>query len=110
MDCTTASSEGTSGRGSSCGFGGLAHQEGELPMNGVNRLKFAQGLLVCGAALAVPVLTNGCSAASSIQNTLCCKEYQAGTDMSNVNFGVKADVAGQFYAFAQASGDLTVVA
>jgi hypothetical protein len=72
-------------------------------------LKFVPGLFVAGA-LGVVALTNGCSAASSLQNAVCCKEYAAGTDMSKVDFGVDASISGQFYAFAQATGDMSVVA
>src|SRR5438105_4406213 len=75
-----------------------------------NRLKFVKGLFVCGVAATVPVLTNGCSSASSIQQTLCCTEYKAGTDMAQVDFKVDASINGEFHAFAQAAGDITVVA
>lgn len=56
--------------------------------------------------LGIAAISNGCAAA----NALCCKEYNPGTDMAKVDFGVKADIKGQFTAFAQASGDLAAVA
>jgi hypothetical protein len=73
-----------------------------------NRL-IVRGLVVGALALGGAALSNGCSAASAIQNA-CCTEYQPGTDMSTVDFHVDANLQGQFRAFAQASGDMSVVA
>jgi len=58
------------------------------------------------AGFGIAAISNGCSAA----NALCCKEYNPGTDMAKVDFGVKAEIKGQFTAFAQAAGDLASVA
>ena len=68
------------------------------------------------AGVAIPVLTNGCSAVTNAQNSLCCKGFEPGADMStplngNPRFGtLDVSVSGQFVAFAQASGDLNNVA
>jgi hypothetical protein len=58
------------------------------------------------AGLGIAAISNGCAAA----NALCCKEYQPGVDMAKVDFGVKAEIKGQFTAFAQAAGDLAAIA
>ena len=72
---------------------------------------FRYGFLLA-AGVAIPVLTNGCSAISDAQNGLCCKGYEPGTDMStpmpngSARFGkLDVSVSGQFVAFAQASGN-----
>lgn len=77
---------------------------------------FRYGFLLA-AGVAIPVLTNGCSAISDAQNGLCCKGYEPGTDMStpmpngSARFGkLDVSVSGQFVAFAQASGNLNAVA
>ena len=58
------------------------------------------------AGLGIAAISNGCSAA----NALCCKQYNPGTDMTNVKFTADATVNGQFVAMAQAAGDLAAVA
>ena len=65
------------------------------------------------AGVAIPVLTNGCSAVSDAQNGLCCKGFEPGMDMSTPadRFGtLDVSVQGRFLALAQASGDLSAVA
>lgn len=76
--------------------------------------------LFLAAGVAVPVLTNGCSAVNDVANAqaaLCCKGYVPGEDLSTPGsdgkprFGnLDVSVSGQFVAFAQASGDLSAVA
>jgi hypothetical protein len=72
----------------------------------VNRSAFVRGVVICGVALGGALM--GCS--SNPIPALCCTEYQPGTDMSAVDFHVDANLQGQFRAFAQASGDMSVVA
>jgi hypothetical protein len=74
-----------------------------------NVMKWVHGFAAL-SALALPPLSNGCSTASSIQNTLCCKEYQAGSDMSALAATVDVSIKGDFYAYAQAVGDMSVTA
>lgn len=69
------------------------------------------------AGVAIPVLTNGCSAVSQAQNSLCCKGFEPGADMStpmsdgSARFGtLDVSISGQFIAFAQATGDMSNVA
>ena len=67
--------------------------------------------LALAAALALPVLTNGCS--SDISNPaggLCCTDFKVGADLTGVDFGVDASIKGQFAAFAQAAADLSATA
>ncbi|AKU94342.1 keratin associated protein [Labilithrix luteola] len=67
--------------------------------------------LALAAALALPILTNGCSSDSPLsQNGLCCTDFKIGADLSGVDFGVDASIKGQFTAFAQASADLSATA
>jgi hypothetical protein len=56
--------------------------------------------------VAFPVIAAGCGA----KDALCCTDYQPGSNMLNVDFGVSADIKGQFAATAQAAGDLSVTA
>jgi hypothetical protein len=72
-----------------------------------NRLK--SGVLVA-AAITIPVLANGCSAANDLQNAACCTDFKVGADMTGVDFKVDASIKGQFTSLAQASGDLSAVA
>lgn len=63
------------------------------------------------AALALPIVTNGCS--SDVTNpggALCCTDFKVGADLTGVDFGVDASIKGQFSAFAQAAGDLSATA
>jgi hypothetical protein len=58
----------------------------------------------------VLVAVGGCSSSPpGPVNNECCTEYAPGTDMSTVDFHVGA-LQGQFRAFAQAAGDMSVVA
>lgn len=61
--------------------------------------------------LAVPALLAGCGEDPlNPAGDLCCTEFSVGADLSGVNWGVDASIAGQFSAFAQASADLSAVA
>jgi hypothetical protein len=62
-------------------------------------------IVLAVAGLGIAAISNGCSAA----NSLCCKQYNPGTDMTNVKFTADATVNGQFVAMAQAAGDLAAV-
>ncbi|HYP78625.1 MAG TPA: hypothetical protein VER12_21780 [Polyangiaceae bacterium] len=76
-------------------------------MNLKNRLKpFA---LVAFSALSVSTLIAGCSDLKEAQDAACCKEFEAGADMTNVDFGVDASIKGSFSAFASAASDLSAV-
>src|SRR5687767_6167025 len=73
-------------------------RQGELRMNKMNRFK--AGLAVA-AALALPVLTNGCSDDGS--NPLCCNEFKAGaTITADIGGSAQSQVAVQ--ALADFSG------
>lgn len=63
-------------------------------------------MVLAVAGLGIAAISNGCSAA----NALCCKQYNPGTDMTNVKFTADATVNGEFVAMAQAAGDLAAVA
>jgi hypothetical protein len=76
-------------------------------MNLKSRLKpFAA---VAFTALAVSTLVAGCSDLKEAQDAACCKEFEAGADMTNVDFGVDASIKGTFSAFASAASDLSAV-
>jgi len=73
-----------------------------------NRLKPVA--LFAFSALAVSALSAGCSAVKDAQDAACCKQFQVGQDMSNVDFGVDASIKGSFTTYAQATGDLSATA
>ncbi len=64
--------------------------------------------IVLASALTLPAFTNGCS--GNPIDAVCCTEFKPGTDMSTVDFKADAAISGEFHAFAQASGDMSVVA
>lgn len=59
------------------------------------------------AALALPLLTNGCG--DNPLDAACCTEFKVGADLSGADFGLEGEIAGKFKVFAQAAGDLAVV-
>lgn len=63
---------------------------------------------VAGALLLQSVPS--CSSEGNPLSTLCCTEFKVGADLSSVDFGLQAQVRGQFLAFAQASSDLAATA
>lgn len=65
-------------------------------------------LFALAAVAAVPVLTNGCSAAEDIAGSACCTDFKVGADLSGVDFGVDASIKGQFSVLAQAASDFGV--
>ncbi|HEY4105731.1 MAG TPA: hypothetical protein VGM44_17650 [Polyangiaceae bacterium] len=73
-----------------------------------NRLKPLTALAF--TALAVSTLGAGCSAVKDAQSAACCTEFQVGVDMTNVDFGVNANVKGEFAAFANSASDLSATA
>src|SRR6188768_2341977 len=73
-------------------------------MNLKNRLK--PFTAVAFTALTISTLVAGCS---DLKDAACCKEFEAGADMSNVDFGVDASIKGTFSAFASAASDLSAV-
>src|SRR6478752_2630671 len=76
-------------------------------MNLKNRLK--PFTAVAFSALSVSTLIAGCSDLKEAQDAACCKEFEAGADMTNVDFGVDASIKGSFSAFASAASDLSAV-
>jgi len=76
-------------------------------MNLKSRLKPVTA--VAFAALVVSTLVAGCSDLKDAQDAACCKEFEAGADMSAVDFGVDASIKGTFSAFASAASDLSAV-
>ena len=51
---------------------------------------------------AIPLFANGCGA-----DDLCCTEFSAGADLSNVDFKIDGEAGAQFKVLAQASADLS---
>src|SRR6478736_1629226 len=76
-------------------------------MNLKNRLK--PFTAVAFSALALSTVIAGCSDLKDAQDAACCKEFEAGADMTNVDFGVDASIKGTFSAFASAASDLSAV-
>src|SRR6478609_520185 len=76
-------------------------------MNLKNRLKPLTA--VAFSALVLSTLVAGCSDLKDAQDAACCKEFEAGADMTNVDFGVDASIKGSFSAFASAASDLSAV-
>jgi hypothetical protein len=69
-------------------------------MNILNRFKAP---LLLATALALPVITNGCSAVEDAQGAVCCTEFKAGASIdANIGGGAEAQVAAQ--AIADFSG------
>ena len=69
--------------------------------------------IVAATAILLPIAAQGCSAADSVAgagSSICCKQFQPGTDMLNVSFTANASLNGQFQALAQATGDMTTLA
>ena len=76
-------------------------------MNLKNRLKPFTAVAL--TALTISTLVAGCSDLKDAQDAACCKEFEAGADMSTVDFGVDASIKGSFSAFASAASDLSAV-
>jgi hypothetical protein len=77
-------------------------------MNILNRFKAP---LALAAALAMPVITNGCGVdPTNPTGDLCCTEFKVGADLSGVDFKVDADIKGQFSVLAQAGSDFSATA
>ena len=51
---------------------------------------------------AIPLFANGCGA-----DDLCCTEFSAGADLSNVDFKIDGEAGAQYKVLAQASADLS---
>ncbi len=76
-----------------------------------NRLKPLSALAF--TALTIPLLAVGCGSdnpLSSAASAACCSEFAIGTDMTNVDFGVNANIKGEFAAFANSASDLSATA
>jgi hypothetical protein len=73
-------------------------------------LFFAKRAALLGAALSIPVITACGEDGLNPAGDLCCTDFKPGQSMLNVDFVGDAQVNGQFRAFAQASGDLSVTA
>ena len=73
-------------------------------MNTFNRFKAPFAVAV---ALAIPVLTNGCSATDNPLGDICCTDFKVGADLTNVDFKVDASITGQFAVLAQAGSDFS---
>lgn len=69
----------------------------------------AKTAAILGAVIAIPVITQGCSSDNPLGD-VCCTDFKPGQQMLDVKFVDDVQVNGQFAAFAQASGDLSVVA
>ncbi len=64
---------------------------------------------VAFTALTISTVVAGCSDLKDAQDAACCKEFEAGADMTKVDFGVDASIKGTFSAFASAASDLSAV-
>ncbi|HKO52486.1 MAG TPA: hypothetical protein VJV79_32485 [Polyangiaceae bacterium] len=64
---------------------------------------------VAFTALALSTVVAGCSDLKDAQDAACCKEFEAGADMTNVDFGVDVSIKGTFSAYASAASDLSAV-
>lgn len=65
-------------------------------MNTLNRLKAP---LLVAVALALPIVTNGCSSVTDAQGAICCTEFKAGASIdANIGGGAQAQVAAQAIA------------
>lgn len=73
----------------------------------LNRFKAPLAIAV---ALALPVITNGCSAVSDATGDLCCTDFKVGADLSGADFKVDASIKGQFAVLAQAGSDFSATA
>jgi hypothetical protein len=62
------------------------------------------------SALAISTLSAGCSAVKDAQSAACCTEFEVGVDMTNTDFGVNANIKGEFAAFANSASDLSATA
>jgi len=77
-------------------------------MKTLNRFKAP---LALSAALALPILTNGCGVdPTNPTGDLCCTEFKVGADLSAVDFKVDASIKGQFSVLAQAGSDFSATA
>jgi hypothetical protein len=76
-------------------------------MNTLNRFKAPFALAI---ALALPVLTNGCSSVTDAAGDLCCTDFKVGADLSGADFKVDASIKGQFLVLAQAGSDFSATA
>lgn len=76
-------------------------------MNLKNRFKPLTAVAL--SALTLSTLVAGCSDLKDAQDAACCKEFEAGKDMTGVDFGVDASIKGSFSAFASAASDLSAV-
>lgn len=68
--------------------------------------KRLRGPALMGAIVIGSVLI-GCGDDLPGASSLCCTDFKVGADLTGVDFGVDAEIKGQFAAFAQASGDLS---
>jgi hypothetical protein len=69
-------------------------------MNTLNRFKAP---LLVAVALALPIVTNGCSSVTDAQGAICCTEFKAGATIdASIGGGAQAQVAAQ--AIADFSG------
>ena len=75
-------------------------------MNPLNRFKAPLALAV---ALALPLITNGCSSVPAPPD-LCCTDFKVGADLSGADFKVDASIKGQFTVLAQAGSDFSATA
>lgn len=74
-----------------------------------NKFRFSAPFALA-AALALPVVTNGCSAADQVAGAACCTDFKVGADLSGADFGVDASIKGQFSVLAQSASDFSVTA
>nr|MCU0685139.1 hypothetical protein [Polyangiaceae bacterium] len=68
-------------------------------------------LPVAFVALGLSTLAAGCSDEDNplggVTGDLCCTEFKVGADLTGADFGVDADIQGQFEVFAQSVSDLS---
>ena len=71
---------------------------------------FAKRAAILGAAVAIPAITACSSDLTNPAGDLCCTDFKPGQAMLDAKFTGDVAVNGQFQAFAQAAGDLSVTA
>src|SRR4051794_33246104 len=74
-------------------------------MSSIPRLKTA---LAIALTLGVPLVASGCK--DNPLDDVCCTDFKVGADLSGADFGVDADIKGQFSVLAQAGSDFSATA
>jgi hypothetical protein len=71
---------------------------------------FASGIALFSAALLAGSCEQVKDAAGDGAGAMCCTDFKVGADLTAVDFGVDASIAGKYKAFLQAAADLSATA